>query len=120
MNQLIERTDFVSVPVKDMTRAKAFYRDVLGLQSPDWKAGFPEIETGSVSLYLVDPTTMGMTFVPHVGHIALRVSDVAAACRELGQRGVDFTTEYDTGVCKMAFFRDSEGNALMLHRRYAP
>jgi hypothetical protein len=26
----------------------------------------------------------------------------------------------DTGVCHMAFFSDSEGNALMLHRRYAP
>jgi predicted enzyme related to lactoylglutathione lyase len=26
----------------------------------------------------------------------------------------------DTGVCHMACFRDTEGNALMLHRRYAP
>ena len=25
-----------------------------------------------------------------------------------------------SGVCHMAFFADSEGNALMLHRRYAP
>jgi hypothetical protein len=23
-------------------------------------------------------------------------------------------------VCHMAFFRDPDGNALMLHRRYAP
>ena len=26
----------------------------------------------------------------------------------------------DTGVCHMAFFHDSEGNVLILHRRYAP
>ena len=26
----------------------------------------------------------------------------------------------DTGVCHMAFFHDLDGNALMLHRRYAP
>jgi hypothetical protein len=26
----------------------------------------------------------------------------------------------DTGVCHMAFFNDLDGNALMLHRRYAP
>jgi len=26
----------------------------------------------------------------------------------------------DTGVCHMAFFADRDGNALMLHRRYAP
>jgi hypothetical protein len=26
----------------------------------------------------------------------------------------------DTGVCHMAFFADPDGNALMLHHRYAP
>ncbi len=115
-----ERTDFVSVPVADMDRAKAFYRDVLGLQSPNWDDGWPEIETGNVSLYLVDPTAMGSEFAPHVAPIALRVPDVAAAKAELEGRGLEFAGEHDTGVCKMAFFSDTEGNALMLHRRYAP
>jgi predicted enzyme related to lactoylglutathione lyase len=115
-----ERTDFVSVPVADMARAKAFYRDVLRLHSPDWEAGWPEIETGNVSLYLVDPTVMGREFAPHTAPIALRVDDVAAGRRELEERGVEFAGEQDTGVCKMAFFSDTEGNSLMLHRRYAP
>lgn len=119
MNNLFERTDFVSIPVQDMDRAKAFYRDTLGMQSPDWEAGFPEMETGNVSLYLVDPKAMGMGFAPHTAHIALRVKDFAAARRELEQRGVQFAGEHDTGVCNMAFFQDSEGNSLMLHRRYA-
>ena len=26
----------------------------------------------------------------------------------------------DSGVCHMAHFRDPDGNALMLHSRYAP
>jgi catechol 2,3-dioxygenase-like lactoylglutathione lyase family enzyme len=115
-----ERTDFVSVPVADMARAKAFYRDLLGLHSPDWDAGWPEIETGNVSLYLVDPTVMGQEFAPHVAPIALRVDDVPEAKAELEGRGIEFTGEQDTGVCKMAFFSDTEGNSLMLHRRYAP
>lgn len=115
-----QRTDFVSVPVADMARAKAFYRDVLRLHSPDWDAGWPEIETGNVSLYLVDLTVMGQAFAPHTAPIALRVDDVAGAKAELEARGVDFTGEQDTGVCKMAFFADTEGNSLMLHRRYAP
>jgi hypothetical protein len=40
----------------------------------------------------------------------------------LEQAGVEFEfpEPYDSGVCHMAFFRDSEGNALMLHHRYAP
>ncbi len=62
----------MSVPVADVDRAKAFYRDVLCLQSPDWDAGRPEVETGNVSLYLVDPTVMGQEFAPHLAPIALR------------------------------------------------
>jgi catechol 2,3-dioxygenase-like lactoylglutathione lyase family enzyme len=117
----VERTDFVSVPVRDMERAKRFYRDTLGMQSPNWEDGWPEVETGNVSLYLVDPSRMGVTdWEPHTAHIALRVPDVAAAKAELEAKGVEFQGEHDTGVCNMAFFRDSEGNALMLHRRYAP
>jgi catechol 2,3-dioxygenase-like lactoylglutathione lyase family enzyme len=117
----VERTDFVSVPVQDMERAKGFYRDTLGLHSPSWDSGFPEIETGNVSLYLVDPTKIGGEFAPHLTHIALRVPDVAAARRLLEEAGVEFQGETrDTSVCHMAFFSDSEGNALMLHHRYAP
>ena len=120
MDNVVERTDFVSLPVQDMERAKAFYRDTLGMESTNWEAGFPEIETGNVTLYLVDPKALGMEFAPHTAHIALRVKDGAAARRELEQRGVQFAGEHDTGVCNMAFFHDSEGNSLMLHRRYAP
>ncbi len=115
-----QRTDFVSVPVQNMQRAKAFYRDVLRMQSPDWNAGWPEIETGNVSLYLIEPTHLGIDFAPHTSPLALRVPAVPEAKRELEARGVQFTGETDTGTCLMAFFNDTEGNALMLHRRYAP
>ncbi len=58
---------------------------------------------------------------PHTGYIALRVPDVAAARAELEAKGVEFEGDtLDTGVCHMAFFHDPDGNALMLHRRYAP
>jgi catechol 2,3-dioxygenase-like lactoylglutathione lyase family enzyme len=116
----VQRTDFVSIPVQDIERAKAFYRVTLGMRSPDWQVPWPEIETGNVSFYLVDPTAMGTPFAPHTAPLALRVADVPEAKRTLEQRGVEFTGEHDTGVCKMAFFKDTEGNALMLHRRYAP
>jgi predicted enzyme related to lactoylglutathione lyase len=121
VTELVERTDFVGLPVEDMERAKAFYRDVLGMHSPDWDKGWPEIETGNVSLYLTNPVHIGREFAPHSSSpIALRVPDVSAAKAELEARGVVFDGELDTGVCNMAFFRDTEGNALMLHRRYAP
>jgi predicted enzyme related to lactoylglutathione lyase len=120
MTASIERTDFVSIPVTDMDRAKAFYRDVLQMHSPDWDAAWPEIESGNVSIYLVDPTVMGSEFSPNAAPFALRVADVPEAKADLEARGVEFSGERDTGFCKMAFFSDTEGNALMLHRRYAP
>jgi predicted enzyme related to lactoylglutathione lyase len=49
------------------------------------------------------------------------VPDVAEARRKLEGAGVQFHGEtLDSGVCHMAFFSDPDGNALMLHRRYAP
>ena len=117
----VERTDFVSVPVQDLERARKFYIETLGFHCPAPDAGFPELETGNVSVYLVDPTAMGGTFAPHTAPIALRVPDVAEARRKLEEAGVEFQGEIrDTGVCHMAFFDDPEGNSLMLHRRYAP
>ena len=117
----VERTDFMSVPVQDMERAKRFYSETLGIHSPNLDDAWPEFETGNVSLYLVNPSAIGAEFKPHNSHIALRVPDVAATREALEAKGVEFEGEIlDTGVCLMAFFRDSEGNALMLHRRYAP
>ena len=118
----VERTDFVSVPVTDMERARRFYAETLGIPSPSpADAAWPEFETGNVSVYLVDPTAIGAEFKPHTAHIALRVPDVAEARAKLEAAGVEFEGDIlDTGVCHMAFFRDPDGNALMLHRRYAP
>ena len=119
----VERTDFVSVPVTDMGRAKRFYGETLGLVEIPGQGAWPEYRLGeNVSLYLLDPTNIGRTFEgPHTASIALRVPDVDAARQELQAKGVVFEGgTFDTGVCHMALFHDPDGNALMLHRRYAP
>src|SRR5581483_7518615 len=106
---IVERTDFVSVPVTDMERAKRFYGETLGLEQVSDGGGFPEYQLGeNVSLYLVDPTKTGSEFRgPNHGSIALRVPDVAETRRDLEERDVAFEGEIlDTGVCHMAFFRD--------------
>jgi hypothetical protein len=50
------------------------------------------------------------------------VADVGQTMARLAGGGVKFEhpEPYDSGVCHMAFFKDPDGNALMLHRRYAP
>ncbi len=118
----VERTDFISVPVTDLERSTAFYGDTLGLEQIGHGA-WPEFQLGeNVSLYLLDPTNIGREFEgPHMSSIALRVGDVEGTRQELEAKGIEFGGEtFDTGVCHMAFFRDPDGNALMLHRRYAP
>lgn len=118
----VEHVDFVSVPVTDMERSTAWYRDTLGLPQTG-EGGFPEFKLGdNAFLYLVDPKAVGGEFEgPNTSGVALRVPDVAAAREALEAKGVSFQGEtYDTGVCHMAIFGDPDGNALMLHRRYAP
>ena len=119
----IERTDFVTVLTEDMERAKRFYGETLGLPAnelanPDW----PEYETGNLTLGIVDIKNIGRDeLTPSQSPIAFRVPDVHEARRKLEEAGVEFYTEtYDSEVCHMAFFRDPDGNALCLHRRYAP
>ena len=114
----------MSVPTQDLERAVAFYGTTLGLRRsvhrPD--RNFAEFETGTVTLSVVDPERMGIgSFRPNANHLALQVDDVAAARARLEERGVTFTGDiFDTSVCHMAFFADPDGNALMLHHRYAP
>ena len=118
---IVERVDFLSVPSRDIERARAFYVDTLGLPlERDTPAGI-EVTAGQVTLGVWEPEKMGLPFEPAPNHIALRVPDVEAARSGLEAAGVEFDGDtLDTGVCHMAFFRDPDGNALMLHRRYAP
>ena len=123
MGITVERTDFVSVPVTDVERAKRFYGETLGLPEIPGQGAWPEFRLGeNVTLYLVDPTNIGRTFSgPHTAPIALRVPDVQAAKEALEADGIAFLGDvFDTGVCHMAIFHDPDGNQIMLHRRYAP
>ena len=66
-------------------------------------------------------TVLGIKFSPINVPIALHVEDIEAARAELESRGISFKADtLDTSVCFMAFFEDPDGNALMLHHRYAP
>jgi catechol 2,3-dioxygenase-like lactoylglutathione lyase family enzyme len=115
----VELVDFVSVPTRDVERAVSFYRDVLGLPASAVTEG--EVEAPNVTLSFWNPERDGEEFVPNVAGLGLRVADVEAARRELEEKGVEFLGEtYDSGVCHMGFFKDPDGNTVILHRRYAP
>jgi catechol 2,3-dioxygenase-like lactoylglutathione lyase family enzyme len=123
LKPLITGTDFVFVPTTDFATAAEFYGTVLGLPcSARYRNGFGgEFETGSLTILLLESEKIGREFKPNSGAIALRVDDAEAARSELASRGVSFSGDtIDSGVCHQAFFSDPDGNALILHHRYAP
>jgi catechol 2,3-dioxygenase-like lactoylglutathione lyase family enzyme len=114
----VEQVDFITVPTRDVNRAIAFYRDVLGLAASEHNAD--EVETPNVTLAFWNPESDGEDFVPSVGGFALRVDDVAAAVEEVRAAGAEVVGIDDTGVCRMGFVKDPDGNTVILHQRYAP
>jgi predicted enzyme related to lactoylglutathione lyase len=118
-----QRVDFIAVPVEDRDRAARFYGEALGLpRNPNSTETWIEFETGNVTLALVDPPSAGRPLVPlPFGSIVIRVADVEAAKAKLEEAGVEVIGEtWDSGVCNGAVFKDSEGNGLAVHHRYAP
>ena len=120
---MIHGVDFITVPTKDYDRAAEFYGGLLGLEfSKRWgdrPAG--EFETGSLTIAVMQSDAFNIEFSPHTHPIALHVDDVQGARAQLEAKGVEFEADtMDSGVCHMAFFSDPDGNALMLHHRYAP
>ena len=119
----ITGVDFVALPSRDLEASSDFYRDTLGLHRSTFRpdSGFSEYETGNLTIGVVNPEKIGREHVPNVTGVALHVDDVAATRERLEGKGVQFQGDtVDTGVCHMAFFADPDGNALLLHHRYAP
>lgn len=107
------RVDFIAVPVSDLAAADEFYGETLGLGRNPNSSGerWVEYETGNLTIAL---SLYG-------GAIGIGVRDVDEARSKVEAAGVEFTRDtFDSGVCNGAPFADPDGNALLLHRRYAP
>jgi catechol 2,3-dioxygenase-like lactoylglutathione lyase family enzyme len=115
----VEKVDFVSFLTQDLARARHFYSEVQGLEIETEGESDMELRAGQVTLDIFDPSSIGQPFSPGPAGLALRVPDVDEARSELEGRGVVFDgATIETSVCKQAWFKDPDGNALVLHRRY--
>lgn len=120
---LVTGVDFVAVPTTDLEHSVEFYGSTLGLRRSVYvpERNYAEFETGNLTLSIIVPDKMGIEYHVSPNPVAFHVDDVEAARATLEQAGVQFAGDtFDTGVCHMAFFADPDGNALMLHHRYAP
>lgn len=114
----IEALGQVSVNVKELPRAVAFYRDALELPLVLDTPGMAFFQCGATRLMLSVPT--GAEF-DHPGSVLyLTVRDIQASHAALTARGVSFLrpphciARLDERDLYMAFFRDPEGNTLAL------
>jgi len=105
--------------VKDVSRALAFWRDVMGLKNVVWEG-----EQGA-EFELPDGSAFGL-WRPEDGEwhtggtVMFAVPDVREAAAAYRQRGAKIAEEIFEGpTCSMAFGEDSEGNAFILHHRKA-
>jgi methylmalonyl-CoA/ethylmalonyl-CoA epimerase len=116
----------IAVPVLDVDRAIAFYRDVLGMRFL-FKAppGLGFFDCGGVRLLLDEPARKAQ---PAAGAsvIYYKVADIESAFAALSARGVAFEAKPHL-IAKlpehhlwMAFFRDPDGNLLALMSEVRP
>jgi catechol 2,3-dioxygenase-like lactoylglutathione lyase family enzyme len=127
---MLEHSDFAArLPAQDLRRAKAFYRDKLGLEPIEERPGGLRYRCGNGSFALFESS--GKPSGNHT-QAGWEVEDIAATVAELRRRGVVFEN-YDlpglktvNGLAEIAgnypsrggrgeraaWFRDSEGNLL--------
>jgi methylmalonyl-CoA/ethylmalonyl-CoA epimerase len=107
----------ILVPVTDVDRAVAFYRDQLGMRFLFQAPGMGFFDLGDVRLLLGAPEP-GQTFGPVT--IYYRVADLDAAVRALEDRGVEIDFPQHvvhrtaTSELWMASVKDPDGNPVVL------
>lgn len=108
----------VSINVKDVEQATAFYCGVLGLeQLPRPELGFPGawLRAGTQEVHLLG---IDSTAPPKEQHFAFAVADLAKVQAQLDESGIPCSKSMEIdGVCLQAFAHDPSGNMLEFNQR---
>ena len=115
----LSRIEQVAIPVRDLARATAFYRELLGMQllfEVPPQLAFFDCEGVRLALSIAsDPM-----YEPPGSIVYYRVADIDIAHAELERRGIEFlrgphlVARLDAIEVWMAFFEDTEGNTLAI------
>ena len=110
------------IPAKDVTRARKFYEEKLGIKPKQETAGGVVYEFGNGTACFLYPTPNAGT--SQASQAFWQVDDIEREVAELKARGVNFE-KYDmpemdengistAGGAKAAWFKDTEGNIMAL------
>src|SRR5690348_13536195 len=107
---MIKEVAFVAYSVKDVPRAVAFYRDVVGLRPGSMASDYwTEFDVGNATFGVGNGESIGIA--PGSQHsAAFEVDDVAAERDRLVSRGATVTDLMDSPMCTSCFVTDPDGN----------
>jgi catechol 2,3-dioxygenase-like lactoylglutathione lyase family enzyme len=107
----------VALPTKRLEESRAFYCDLLGFEEiprPPFSFGGAWLWSHGLQIHLIvdreQPDAAG-SISTRGHHLAFEAADVAAVERELGERGIPFRVNIQTGTdLRQIFFRDPDGH----------
>jgi len=116
---------YAYIPASDVSRARKFYEQAIGLKPKEEYAGGVIYECGDTEVFLYPTINAGTS---KASQAFWRVDDVEAEVAELKARGVKFEEYKFPGVkmensivtgggAKTAWFKDTEGNILAISQR---
>jgi predicted enzyme related to lactoylglutathione lyase len=120
---------YAYIPAKDISRARQFYEQKIGLKAKQETAGGVVYEFAKGTACFLYPTTNAGT--SKASQAFWQVEDIEREVTELKRRGVQFE-EYDMpgmkgenniytgGGARAAWFKDSEGNILAVIQEASP
>ena len=116
------RLHHASICVTDVTRARAFWVDLLGLEVDPARPAFPFdglwLNVGSGQIHLIqapadaDVGTRPAGLTPIAPHVALAVDDLAATRAELEAAGIEILGV--AAASEQLWVRDPDGNVVEL------
>jgi predicted enzyme related to lactoylglutathione lyase len=114
----VKAIGFVAIPVTDISRARQFYEDVLGLRVGE------EMMSGKWIEYVVGEDTLAIANLSNTWRpsdqgtgAALEVEDFGEAIKRLKDLRIRFAAEpFETPCCHMAVIQDPDGNKLIIHK----
>ena len=106
----------VSINVRDVEEALAFYVGALGMtvrsDRPNFDFAGAWLDVGGEQVHLIQ----GPPPEPRGQHFAVRVADLNASVGELRRRGVEVSDPVPVGSARQCFLSDPSGNLVELHQ----
>ena len=114
---MVKDIAFFAYSVRDVPKAIAFYRDILGLTPGElFSDHWAEFNVGGVAFGVGNGEPLGYEPGKSFG-VSFEVDDIDAVRGKLVAHGLETSETKDFPNCRAVFSQDPEGNKFSLHQR---